>query len=316
MQRISEMRKEDGSFPQLGDLRCFLVAAEYKSLTAAAAASGVAQSAFSRQLARLEQVLGGRLLHRTGRGVSLTELGERVLPRAKALVEEAQGLANDASGRWNRPAGVVDVALLPSMARPVAGRLFTRVAGQFPDIRLRLREAYSGEVQAMLAEGRIDVGTVNRYRPLRREAQEAVLTSPMCLILPAGAPLAREKTLKFSALATLPLVMPLQPNSLRAVIEEIASRRGLTLHVALEVDSSTAMKDAVLHCKLAATLPAHAVQAELVRGEVAAVPITHPGIRQTTFVETTRRRPASAAVRVVERELRDLVAHLRDGNGG
>lgn len=307
------MRKQDRASPQVGDLQCLVLAAQYKSLTAAAAASGTAQSAFSRQVARLEQVLGGRLLHRTGRGVSLTELGERVLPRAQALVAEAQALADDASGRWSRPAGVVDVALLPSMVPPIAGRLFSFVSAQFPDIRLRLIEAYSGEVQALLAEGKIDVGTVNRYRPLRRKAQEAVLTSPMCLILPADAPMAREKAVNFAALTTLPLVMPMQPNNLRGVIEETASRRGLSLQVALEVNSSTAMKDAVLQCGLAAVLPAHAVHAELLRGDLAAIAITHPAIRQTTFVERTARRPASAAVREVERALRHLVSHLRTG---
>jgi DNA-binding transcriptional LysR family regulator len=305
------MREADGNAPELSDLRCFVLAAEYMSLTAAAAADGVAQSAFSRQLARLEATLGGRLLHRTGRGVTLTELGQRVLPRAKALVSEAHALAQDAAGRWSRPAGVVDVGLLPSVTKPLTSRLFAEVHRKFPDIQLRLLEAYSGEIQAMLAEGRIDVGTLNRYRPLRREQQEAVLSSPMCVIVRADAPIARANSVTFAAAAALPLVMPLKPNSLRAVIEEIASRKRLQLSVALEVSSSTAMKDAV-RCGLAATLPAHAVQDEIERGELRAMVMTHPTIRQTTFVETTRRRPTSPAVREVERALRMLVSKLRD----
>lgn len=305
------MREADGTAPELSDLRCFVLAADYMSLTAAAAADGVAQSAFSRHLARLEAVLGGRLLHRTGRGVTLTELGQRVLPRAKALVSEAQALAEDASGRWSRPAGVVDVGLLPSLTNPLTSRLFACVRRDFPDIQLRLHEAYSGEVQAMLADGRIDVGTLNRYRPLRRELQDAVLTSPMCLIVRADAPVARGNMVSFAAAAALPLVMPLKPNSLRGVIEEIAQRKQLSLSVALEVSSSAGMKDAV-RCGLAATLPAHAVQDEIDRGELRALLITHPTIRQTTFVDTTRRRPASAAVREVERALRLLVSSLRE----
>lgn len=309
------MRKVDGLIPQLTDLRCFVLAAEYKSLTAAATADGLAQSALSRQLARLEQVLGGRLLHRTGRGVSLTELGERVLPRARTLVAEARALTNDALGRWKEPSGIVDVSLLPSLVRPIAGRLFSRISTQFPDIQLRLHEAYSGEGQAMLAEGRADVGTVNRYAPLRSEAKEAVLTSSLCLIVPAAARLASEQAVRYTVLASMPLVMPLRPNSLRDKIEDIAKRRRLSLHVALEVGSSTAMLEAVLQCGLAATLPAHALQRELLRGEVAAVPITHPAIQQTTLVETTRRRPASAAVRAVERELRQFVGQLREDGG-
>ncbi len=82
------------------------------------------------------------------------------------------------------------------------------------------------------------------------------------------------------------------------------------LNVALEVDSSTAMKAAVLRCKLAAAFAAHAVQDEVKRGELSALPITHPSIDQMTFVESTKKRPASAAVREVEKVLRALVSQL------
>lgn len=304
------MRKVDPETPQLADLRCFVLAAEHRSLTAAATAVGVAQSAFSRHLARAESALGGRLLHRTGRGVTLTELGQRVLPRAKALIAEARALADDAAGRWSQPSGVVDVGLLPSLSPQLTARLYTRISKDYPAVHLRLHEAYSGEMQVLLAEGRVDVATLNRYRPVRRGPQDAVLTAKTCLIVAADAPIAREKSVKFASLATLPLVMLPRPNTLRAVIEEIASRRRMVLNVALEVDSSTAMKAAVLRCKLAAAFAAHAVQDEVKRGELSALPITHPSIDQMTFVESTKRRPASAAVREVEKVLRALVSQL------
>lgn len=304
------MRKVDRSVPHLEDLRCFVGAVEYKSLSAAAAAAGVAQSAFSRQLVRLETTLGGRLLHRTGRGVELSELGRRVLPRAQALLTEAESLTDDASGRWKRPAGVVNVGLLPSMVKPLTSQLFTHINELFPEVRLRVHEAYSGEIEAMLAEGRIDVGTFNRYRPLRSSTQDMVLTAPMCLI---AAPKTLKEligTVRFNVLADYPLVMPQRPNSLRGVIEEIASRRQMNLNVLLEVDSSTAMKDAVKNCGLCATLPAHAVSDEVTRGELVALPITHPTIRQTAYVASTRRHPASAATREVEKALKHLVQTL------
>lgn len=304
------MRKLDREAPQLTDLRCFVLAAEHRSLTAAATAEGVAQSAFSRHLARAETALGGRLLHRTGRGVTLTELGQRVLPRAKALIAEARALADDAAGRWSLPSGVVDVGLLPSLTPQLMGQLYTRISKDYPEVHLRLHEAYSGEMQVLLAEGRIDVATLNRYRPMRRATQDAVLTAKTCLVIAADAPIARGKSVKFASLASLPLVMLPQPNTLRAVVDEIAVRRSMTLDVALEVDSSTALKAAVLRCELATALPAHAVQDEVKRGELVALPITHPAIIQTTFVESTKKRPASAAVREVEKALRALVSQL------
>lgn len=295
---------------QLEDLRCFVDAVEHKSLTAAAAAAGVAQSAFSRHLARLEECLGGRLLHRTGRGVQVTEMGRSILPRAQELLAQAQSLAEEAAGRWNRPSGVVHVGLLPSLTRPLTGRMFTRIRDEFPEVQLRLYEAYSGEIETLLADGRIDVGAFNRYRVLGPRNQDAVLTSPMCLVAAPGTVGRNQGSVRFALLAQHPLSLPNRPNSLRGVIEDIARRHGLKLRVALEVGSSAAMKDAVINGGLCTALPAHAVVEEVRRGELVALPITQPGIRQATFVDTTRRRPASAAVREVERILKQLIATL------
>jgi DNA-binding transcriptional LysR family regulator len=240
----------------------------------------------------------------------LTELGRQVLPRAHAILADASALVEEASGNWRQPAGVVNVGLLPSMSRPMTGRLFSRVREEFPDIQLRVIEAYSGQIEVMLSEGSIDVGTFNRYRPLRRESQDAVLSSPLCLIAAPGGPHGGKTSVRFAALAGLPLVMPMRPNSLRALFEEVAGKRHLDMQVALEVSSATAMKDAVMSCGLYATLPAHAVQDELARGLLEVMPITHPSIRQTTFIDVTRRRPASSAVREVARLLAVLVRQL------
>ncbi len=305
------MRFLDDEIPQLQDLHGFVVATQAGSITAAATSCGVAQSALSRQIERLEKRLGGQLLHRTGRGVTLTELGAKVLPRAQSLVADARALAVDVSGQWGQPSGIVRVGLLPSLARPVATQLHLKARELFPAIQLRLLEAYSGDVQNMLAAGAIDVGTVNRYRPTQRDRKDGVLTSSVCLIVSAKSSMAAQPSCRVTDLPDHPLVVTIAPNSLRSYLEEITSRRKLPLKIGLEVNSSTMMKDAVIQCGLAAVLPAHAVQEEIRQGLVRAIPITHPAIRQTTFIEATKQRPLSQAARHIEKLLATEVENLR-----
>jgi DNA-binding transcriptional LysR family regulator len=74
------------------DLRlvhCFTVVAEHKHFGRAAEALHVTQPSLSRQIHRLEQQLGARLLDRTPQGSHLTEAGEVFLPQAKALLRTA-----------------------------------------------------------------------------------------------------------------------------------------------------------------------------------------------------------------------------------
>jgi DNA-binding transcriptional LysR family regulator len=67
----------------------FVVVAEQRHFGRAATALRVAQPSLSRQIRRLEQQLGVRLLDRTPQGTRLTDAGEVFLPRAKALLRSA-----------------------------------------------------------------------------------------------------------------------------------------------------------------------------------------------------------------------------------
>ena len=86
-------RMTDAAIPEVElDLRLvgyFVVVAEHRHFGRSAAALRVAQPSLSRQIRRLEQQLGARLLDRTPQGTRLTDAGEVFLPRAKALLRSA-----------------------------------------------------------------------------------------------------------------------------------------------------------------------------------------------------------------------------------
>jgi DNA-binding transcriptional LysR family regulator len=67
----------------------FVVVADHRHFGRAATALRVAQPSLSRQIRRLEQQIGARLLDRTPQGTKLTDAGEVFLPRAKALLRSA-----------------------------------------------------------------------------------------------------------------------------------------------------------------------------------------------------------------------------------
>ena len=64
--------------------KLFIDAAETGSLSKLAVARGASQPQIGRQISELEQECGGRLFHRTGRGVVLTEFGLRIAPKVRA----------------------------------------------------------------------------------------------------------------------------------------------------------------------------------------------------------------------------------------
>jgi LysR family transcriptional regulator, nitrogen assimilation regulatory protein len=84
MAMAKELGRDSTVVAELGRLKRFLAVADSGNLTKAAVTLATTQSALSLQMAALERECGDRLLHRTGRGVALTELGSRLALRARA----------------------------------------------------------------------------------------------------------------------------------------------------------------------------------------------------------------------------------------
>ncbi|MFI6073909.1 LysR family transcriptional regulator [Actinoplanes sp. NPDC051343] len=93
--------------------RAFLAVARHGSFTVGAAAIRVPQSVVSRRIAALESHLGGVLLDRTSRALTLTPFGSDLLPAARRLVQLAEALEHDAERARRRPLHLVVPAICP-----------------------------------------------------------------------------------------------------------------------------------------------------------------------------------------------------------
>ena len=79
----------------LAAVKLFLEVADAGSLSRVAGRRQIVQSHVSRQIADFEADCGGKLFHRTGRGVVLTELGERAVARLRGWVHQTEQLAEE-----------------------------------------------------------------------------------------------------------------------------------------------------------------------------------------------------------------------------
>src|SRR4051795_11793939 len=103
-------------------------------------AYGTSQPHISRQISELERECGGRLFQRTGRGVVLTELGQRIAPKVRAWMASTEQLADEVRASAGTPIGKVRIGSLPSTAHPLLSTLHKRLKQQYPLIQLAVRE--------------------------------------------------------------------------------------------------------------------------------------------------------------------------------
>jgi LysR family transcriptional regulator, benzoate and cis,cis-muconate-responsive activator of ben and cat genes len=193
----------------LRQVRYFCAVVEAGSATSAADALHVAPTAISMQLAQLEAHLGGELFDRSRRPMELTSLGKYFYPRAKELLSHAGRLDDEARGIASGQRGWLGIGFVRSVSYSVLPAAVRRFRESCPDVHLDLVEALSEYQPERLRQGRIDVGISRFIGPLEPSLDlecAVVLDEPFVAAVPAGDPLAKQRSVTAAELSRLPFI--------------------------------------------------------------------------------------------------------------
>ncbi|MFG2966098.1 LysR family transcriptional regulator [Streptomyces sp. NPDC048288] len=181
-------------------VRYFTVVAEELHFGRAADALHLAQPSLSRQIRRLEQQLGARLLDRTPRGTRLTEAGEVFLPQARDLLRtagRAAASARSAAGQGPFTVGYTTHQIVTPAVREVRRR--------HPEADVRTLHVDWSEPRAALLDHRVDV-VVTRFLFISDDLDITVLyDEPRVLLVPLGHRLADQESVTLADFADEPL---------------------------------------------------------------------------------------------------------------
>src|SRR6516225_4753549 len=241
--------------------KLFADAADLGSLSKVAVAYGTSQPHISRRIGELERECGGRLFQRTGRGVVLTELGQRIAPKVRAWMASTEQLANDVRTSAGTPIGKVRIGSLPSTAHPLVSTLYKRLKEQYPLVQLAVREGQGAELETWLEDGSVDLAILYRTSPSPRDGDVYLVETSTYLVSASGDPLISRQTVPFSALHNLPLVLFCRPNSWRNQLDQLCTENNVSLNVALEADSLSLQTHIVAQGGIYALLGPYAIAA-------------------------------------------------------
>jgi DNA-binding transcriptional LysR family regulator len=127
------MQRED-----LIDLNAFMLVAEERNFTRAAARLGTSQSALSHTIRRLETRLGVRLLTRTTRSLSPTEAGERLLATLRPALDSIGASLVSIGDLREKPAGTIRITTGEHAAGTVLWPVLQRLLPDYPDIHVEV----------------------------------------------------------------------------------------------------------------------------------------------------------------------------------
>ena len=144
----------------MNDMLYFAEVVERGGFAAAGRHLGIPKSKLSRRVADLETRLGVRLLQRTTRKLSLTEVGEVYLRHCNAMRDAAEAAAEAVEAAQTEPRGTIRVACPVTLAQTTVGPVIASFMERYPQVRIDMR--VSNRVVDLVEEG-IDVAL--RVRP-------------------------------------------------------------------------------------------------------------------------------------------------------
>lgn len=147
----------------LNDLYYFAAVVDHRGFASAGRALGMQKSKLSRRILSLEERLGVRLLNRSSRRFSVTEIGLEFYDRCVAMLVEAEAAEQVAAAVQAEPRGVVRMSCPSGLLSFQFGPLIARFMLQNPAVQIQL-ESTNRRVD-VIAEG-LDLAIRVRFPPL------------------------------------------------------------------------------------------------------------------------------------------------------
>jgi DNA-binding transcriptional LysR family regulator len=284
----------------LRQLRYLVTLAEELHFRRAAEREHIAQSAFSRQIQRLERELGVRLLDRSTRQVALTQAGLAVVEEARRALVAIDRVPAVARRAARAELGELSVGFVTATAPELIPRTLRAFTQRHPDIKLHLRERGFADPSAGLRERLVDVAFV--WPPIQQldgVRMEPLLQEPRLAVLPRDHPLAAAERLSIRQLLDETWCRPETNDPVWADFWVAGSHRG---GVPARLGDCAATMDGLLQAVAAgqgiALVPRFAVQLH-----------RWP---EVVFLEVVDVEPATAALAWLERSSSPLVNALLD----
>lgn len=288
-------------------LRAFVTVAKYLSFAQASEYLHVSQPALSLTIKALEDNLGGALLARTTRSVSLTPEGEVLLPLARRLLVEWDDTEELLRQRFTLQLGRVAIAAMPAFAGnllPASLKVFRQC---YPRVNVTVHDVINEQVQELVRHRRVELGI--GFEPDNGDALhfEPLYLDRFVAVVPVDSPLATQAQVTWRELLVQDFIALQRPSAVRLLLEEQLAAEHGKLRVAFESHQLTTIGRMVANGLGVSAVPA------LCRGQMQelgarCVPLVEPRVERRIGIISLADHKLSTAAQALSEV---LLAHIR-----
>ena len=289
----------------MNQLEVLVAVAQEKSFSRAAERMHRTQPAISQAIRRLETEIGEPLFDRSSKDGTMTAAGQLLLTHAQqmlnlrhsahAAIKELKGLHR---GKLSLSANEYTVMyLLP---------LLPLFRARHPHIKIEVKRSLASRISSEILARETEVGIVS-FKPSDAAIQSvAVLTDELALLVPPNHPLAAKKVVSVRELGAESFIAHNVPSPYREKVVRTFEKYRTPLNISMELPTLEAIKRFVEGGMGVALVPRLAAQAEIARGQVAALSVREMKLERKLYLVYRKSATLSHAAKAFLRVAREL----------
>lgn len=286
----------------ISQLECFSVVAELSSYRRGAERLGTSQPTLTNQILALEAMMGVRLFERSRAGTLLTAVGRDLLPGARRVLEEVQGLVDQVEAISQGPAGTYRLGVTPTLGPYFLPHVLPAIHRRYSALRLYVREGAPHSLEAGLASGDYDLILTALPVEEPRFTVVPLFREPLKLVLSAEHPLASRTRIERRDLVGESVLTIEAHHHFHRQIADLCDRLGAHVRRDYEGTSLDTLRQMVVMGMGIAFLPSLYIRSEIHRPRELRVATVHGEVIERTHALAFR---ASSPARTLFREIAD-----------
>lgn len=214
------------------------------NVTTAAERLFTAQSGISTQIRLLEEELNVQIFERHGKRLTgITQAGEEILEMAERILTETENIRQVAQQLNDDSKGTLSIATTHTQAYHALPSVIAKFSEQFPDVKLRIHQGDTRQINEMLLTRTADVAVTTATREMPKELVMLPYREwHLSVITPLDHPISKESNLSLEALAKYPLITYDHAVAGRSSVNQAFTDAGLLTNIALTALDSDIIK--------------------------------------------------------------------------
>ena len=251
---------------------------DFGGFNAAAERLGISQPSVGAHVKALERQVGQSLLMRhRGARPQLTEAGRVVYAMATNVIRLSEEASLQLANMKSRQTSEIVIAAHRDLSISFLPQHLSLFSKKYPRSRVITRIGTIEDVLALVESGTVQIGVLLSSGPVQGLGSEIVGREPLHLVVGKGHPLAREAGITAADLRKFSFVTGLRESRYFQMVDRALHSIGMDDYdVALELQESAAVREAVRHGQTIACLPRCTIMSDLAPGELIPLDLAKP----------------------------------------